>query len=301
MRFVTTADGTELYVKQWGEGRPVVLIHGWPLSADTFDDLALALAGAGLRAIAYDRRGFGRSSQPWQGYDYDTLADDLEAVMQGTDCHDATLVGFSMGGGEVARYMSRFGGANVSRAVLLASVVPYLSKTADHPEGVEAEVFAGMADGMRRDRASFWTTFFKNFYGIGTLSHPVSDEVAEWSSRLAMQASLRATLACAEAFATTDFRPDLAAFTVPTLIIHGTGDKIVPIEATARKAAAGIAGSELIEYDGAPHGLLSSHKDRLAADVIAFITGVPRQTHDSDAETPVILPDFMPGLNNTIT
>lgn len=298
MRYVTTPDGTELYVKQWGEGRPVVMLHGWPLSSDTFDDLGLALAAAGLRGIAYDRRGFGRSSQPWQGYDYDTMADDLAAVLKATDCRDAVLVGFSMGGGEVARYMSRHDAANVSRAVLIASVVPYMSKTDDHPEGVDAEVFAGMADAMRRDRAGFWSGFFKDFYGIGTLSKPVSSEVVDWSRQLAMQAGLKATLACAEAFATTDFRRDLASFRVPTLIIHGTADKTVPIDATARKAAAGIAGSELVEYDGAPHGLLASHKERIADDVIAFITGRRPARSEAEADMPVtLLPDvFVPGV-----
>ena len=234
MRFVTTRDGTELYVKQWGQGPPVVLLHGWPLSSDTFDDLSMALADAGLRAIAYDRRGFGRSSQPWTGYDYDTLADDLAAVMAGDRCRRRHAVGFSMGGGEVARFMSRHDGAGVARAVLIASVVPYMLKTADHPDGVEQHVFDEMAEALRTDRAAFWTGFFKDFYGVGLLAQPASDEVLAWSSALAMQAGLKATLDCAEAFATTDFRPDLASFRVPTLIIHGTGDKTVPIAATAR-------------------------------------------------------------------
>jgi len=273
MRFVTTRDGTELYVKQWGHGQPVLLIHGWPLSADTFDDLAVTLADAGLRAIAYDRRGFGRSSQPVSGYDYDTLADDLAAVMAATDAEDATLVGFSMGGGEVARFMRRHDGAGVSRAVLIAAVVPYMLKSADNPAGVEPQVFADMAAAIRADRAHFWTGFFKDFYGVGVLSQPVSDEVRAWSAAQAMQAGLRATLACAEAFASTDFRADLASFRVPTLLLHGTNDATVPIDTSARRATAGIPNSRLIEYDGAPHGLLATHKDQVAADVLAFILG----------------------------
>ena len=278
MRSVTTRDGVELYVKSWGHGRPVVLMHGWPLSSDSFDGLAMAIADAGLQAIAYDRRGFGRSEQPWQGYEYDTLADDLAAVIEATGARNATLLGFSMGGGEVARYMSRHRGANVSQAVLVASVVPYMLRTADNPHGTDQSVFDSMAAAIRIDRASFWASFFKDFYGVGIVSHPVSDEVLEWSRDVSMQASLKATLDCAKAFATTDFRPDLSSFTVPTLIIHGTSDKTVPIDASARAAAAGIKGSRLIEYDGAPHGLLASHADRLTSDVLGFLLSAAVQT-----------------------
>jgi non-heme chloroperoxidase len=271
MSYVTTRDNVELFVKDWGTGRPVVMMHGWPLSSDTFDDLAMAVADAGMRAIAYDRRGFGRSAQPWSGYDYDTLADDLASVMDHADARDATLIGFSMGGGEVARYLSRHGGRGVSQAVLIASIVPYMLKTDDNPTGVDQQVFDGVAEAIQKDRASFWATFFKQFYGVGVLSHPVSEEVLEWSRDVAMQASLKATLACAEAFSGTDFRPDLAAFTVPTLVIHGTDDKTVPIDNSSRRAAAAIPGSRLIEYDGAPHGLLASHKSRLIEDVLEFL------------------------------
>jgi non-heme chloroperoxidase len=290
MRFVTTRDGTELYVKQWGHGRPVVLIHGWPLSADTFDDLAVTLAEAGLRAIAYDRRGFGRSSQPVSGYDYDTLTDDLAAVMAATNAEDATLVGFSMGGGEVARFMRRHDGAGVSRAVLIAAVVPYMLKTADNPAGVEPQVFADMGAAIRADRAHFWSRFFKDFYGVGVLNHPVSDEVLAWSASLAMQAGLQATLACAEAFATTDFRADLASFRVPTLLIHGTHDLTVPIDTSARRATAGIPNSRLIEYDGAPHGLLATHKAQIAADLLAFVRGDDARSPAAASRSSDVLP-----------
>ena len=272
MPYITTKDGVKLYAKDWGKGRPVIMMHGWPLSSDTFDDLSAAIADAGMRAIAYDRRGFGRSDQPWDGYDYDTLADDLSSVVhEYVGALDATILGFSMGGGEVARYMSRHGGRGVKQAILVASVVPYMLKTADNPKGVDQAVFDAAAKAIKEDRARFWTGFFKDFYGVGTGAQPVSDEVLKWSCNVSMQAGLNATLGCAKAFASTDFRPDLASFRVPTLIIHGTADKTVPIDTSARQAASGIAGSKLIEYDDAPHGLLASHKDRLIQDVLQFV------------------------------
>lgn len=273
MPYVKTRDGTDLYVKDWGSGRPVILTHGWPLNADSWDHQALALAEAGFRVIAYDRRGFGRSGQPWDGYDYDTLADDLADVMKeaGAD-RDATIVGFSMGGGEVARYMSRHGGQGVVAAGLVASVVPYMLKTDDNPDGVPEDTFQQMRDGIREDRAKFFRhTFTPGFYGVGYITSPVSDDVLDWSTSLAMQAGLRPTLACLDAFAHTDFRPDLQAFRVPTLIVHGTSDKTVPIDPSARAAAAGIAGSQLVEYDGAPHGLNVTHADRLSQDLLTFL------------------------------
>ena len=273
MPTITTQDKTELYVKDWGTGRPVILMHGWPLSADSWDDQASAIAEAGMRAIAYDRRGFGRSSQPWSGYDYDTLADDLATVIEQTGAKDAALVGFSMGGGEVARYMSRHGGKGVVKAGLIASVVPFMLKTPDNPNGTDADIFAAMTKGMKEDRAKFFAGFFKDFYGVGLVSQPTSDEQLQTSWNVAMQAGLRPTLACAKAFATTDFRPDLPAFRCPTLIIHGTADKIVPIDAAGRAAAKGIAGSTLIEYDGAPHGLFATHKERFTRDLLAFLKG----------------------------
>ena len=273
MPIIETRDGTEIYVKDWGnEGRPVILIHGWPLSADSWDDQAMALAQAGYRVLAHDRRGFGRSDQPWEGYDYDTFADDLADVIEAAEIEsDAAIIGFSMGGGEVARYMSRHGGKGVSQAALIGSVVPYMLKTPDNPEGVDQSVFEQIAAGINKDRPDFFRSFFKDFFGVGVISHPVSQAVVDWAWRLAMQAGLRPTLAAAEAFGTTDFRPDLAAFTVPTLIIHGTSDATVPIDATARAAAKGIAGSRLIEYEGAPHGLFATHKDRLTADLLEFL------------------------------
>ena len=272
MQYVTTTDQTKLYVKDWGAGRPVIFMSGWPLSSDSWDDHAMALADSGYRTIAYDRRGFGRSSQPWSGYDYDTLADDLAAVIEQTGAKDAVLVGFSMGGGEVARYMSRHGGKSVVQAALVSSVVPYMLKTSDNPNGTEQDVFDNMAEGMREDRAKFFAGFFKDFFGVNLLSRPASAELLEWARSVSMQASLKATLACAKSFASTDFRPDLAAFKVPTLIIHGTDDKTVPIDASGRAAARGISQATLIEYEGAPHGLFATEKDRLTLDLLQFLS-----------------------------
>ena len=275
MPFIKTRDGTDIYVKDWGQGRPVILTHGWPLNADSWDVQALALAEAGFRAIAYDRRGFGRSGQPWSGYDYDTLADDLHDVMQAVGAtSDAAIIGFSMGGGEVARYMSRHSGKGVVAAGLIASVVPYMLKTKDNPNGVPEATFKQIEEGIRADRPAFFRDkFTKQFYGVGYVKQPVSDDVLDWSTSLAMQAGLKPTLACLQSFAHTDFRPDLASFDVPTLIVHGTGDQTVPIDASARPAAAGIKQAQLVEYDGAPHGLNVTHADRLSKDLITFLGG----------------------------
>lgn len=271
MPYITTRDATKLYYKDWGAGRPVILLHGWPLSSDSWDDITVPLAEGGFRTIAYDRRGFGRSDQPWNGYEYNTLADDLADVIKQTGATNAALVGFSMGGGEVARYLSRHNGKNVSQVALISSVVPFLMKTPDNLSGVEPAVFETMTAGMKKDRAQFFSVFFKSFYGMGVMSHPVSNQVVENSCNVAMQASLKATLACAEAFATTDFRPDLASFTVPTLVIHGTADLTVPIDPTAREVARAVPQATLIEYDGEPHGVFATQKERLTTDLLAFL------------------------------
>lgn len=273
MSYITTKDNTKLFHKDWGTGKSVIFMHGWPLSSDSWDDHAMAVAEAGFRSISYDRRGFGRSTHPWGGYDYNTLADDLAAVIEQTGATDATLVGFSMGGGEVARYMSRHCGKSVSKAVLVSSIVPYMLKTNDNPNGTEQNKFDEMANNIKKDRAAFFAEFFKTFYGVSKLSHPASQEVLEWSRSVSMLANLKATLACAQAFSSTDFRSDLSAFKVPTLIIHGTEDKTVPIDASSRAAAKGIAHAQLIEYQDAPHGLLVTEKLRFTSDLLAFLRG----------------------------
>ena len=273
MTHITTADKTRLYVKEWGpaKGRPVILIHGWPLSADSWDDQALALADAGHRAIAYDRRGFGRSSQPFGGYDYDTLSDDLAAVMEHSGAKNAVLVGFSMGGGEVARYLSRHGGRHVTQAVLVSAVLPFRLKTADNPTGTEQSVFDQTALALKEDRPKFLAGFFEKFFGVDDDPTAVSPQLLEWARGVALQGGLHASLQCLKAFSGTDFRPDLAAFRVPTLLIHGTADKTVPIAASSRLAAQDIADSTLVEYGGAPHGLFATHKQRLSKDLLGFI------------------------------
>lgn len=265
--------GVSLYCNDWGSGRPVVLLHGWPLDADMWEYQSVHLAENGCRVVAYDRRGFGRSDQPWSGYGYDRFADDLKAVLDRLDLHDVVLVGFSMGGGEVARYMSRHGGARIAKAVLISAVPPFLLKTADNPDGVDDSVFDGIVAGLRKDRPSFLSAFGKAFYGAGLLNFSVSSEQLQWSSNVAMMASPKGTLDCVRAFSETDFRPDLAAFKVPTLIIHGDADATVPLEKSGAKSAEAIAGAELKVYEGAPHGLFYTHADRLNADLLAFARG----------------------------
>ena len=271
MHHITTPDKTTLYLKDWGSGPPVILLHGWPLTADSWDDQAVVLAGSGFRVLAYDRRGFGRSSQPWGGYDYDNLADDLACVIQQTGVENATLVGFSMGGGEVARYMSRHGGKGIAKAALIASIVPGVLQSDDNPHGAPQSAFDERDEQLRIDRAHYFQGFFKKFFGVDLLSHPVSDAVLDWAQTQALQASLRATQECAHSIATTDFRADLAHFNVPTLIVHGTADANVPIAAAAQRAHAAIAPSTLITYDGAPHGLFATHKERLSRDLLEFV------------------------------
>ncbi|MDQ3074166.1 MAG: alpha/beta hydrolase [Pseudomonadota bacterium] len=272
MPYAKAKDGTQLYYKDWGKGDPIVLLHGWPLTADTWDDAACALVEAGKRCIMPDRRGFGRSDQPWDGHDYDTYADDVAAILEDAGISEpVALVGFSMGGGEVARFLTKQGAQRVSKAVLISSVVPYMLKTDDNPNGVPQSKFDEMTAGMKKDREHFFTGFFKDFFGDGLLTNPVSDEVQMNAWRQTMMAGLRPTLAAAKAFATTDFRPDLQSFTVPTLIIHGTSDKTVPIDATGREAAKAIPGAQLIEYDGSAHGLFAIEKERLIDDLVSFL------------------------------
>ena len=278
MKFVQTKDtrtgeDIQLAYCDLGSGSPVVFIHGWPSSKEMWEYQLNVLPGQGLRCIAYDRRGFGHSSKPYTGYDYDSLADDLKAMLEALDLHDVTLVGFSMGGGEVARYFSRHGGARVKKAVLVSSVTPYMLKTEDNPDGSPEELFQGMLEQMSNDRPAFLETFFKMFFGVGMLSHPVSTPFLMHNQVLAGMASGKATMDCAVAFSHTDFRPDMPKITVPTLIIHGDADKTVPIDAAGRAAAQLVPNNQFVIYEGEPHGLFYTQRDRLNADLLTFIKG----------------------------
>ncbi|GAB2563228.1 alpha/beta hydrolase [Dyella jejuensis] len=261
----------KLYFEDVGHGRPVVLIHGWPVSQAMWEHQIFALASAGCRVISYDRRGFGRSSKPWTGYHYDTFADDLKALLDHLDLQDVTLVGFSMGGGEVARYMARHHGNRVSQVAFVSAVTPCLLKSKENPEGVDKDVFDDMKANICKDRPAFLQDFGKKFFGVSAIHHPVSQATLEWQQFLALPASLKATLDCVDAFGMTDFRKDLSSIQVPTLVIHGTDDKIVPSEASGRLTAKMVQGAAFREYDGAPHGLFITHKDQLNADLISFV------------------------------
>jgi len=276
---IKSSDGTHIHVKDMGAGKPVILIHGWPLSGDMFEYQTLALLEAGYRVITYDRRGFGLSGHPGTGYDYDQFADDLAAVIGELELDRVDLVGFSMGGGEIARYLARHGAAKVGRAVLIGAVVPYLPKHDSNPDGVDPTVFEDMKEEIRKDRFAFLQTFAKQFYGVGLISHPVSGALMDWTFSLGSMAGPKATIDCVDAFGYTDFRNDMTAFTVPTLIIHGTSDAVVPIDPSARAAAKMIPHATLLEYDGEPHGLFATVPERLNADLIAFLSGsaVPDQ------------------------
>ncbi|WP_112875008.1 alpha/beta fold hydrolase [Paracoccus endophyticus] len=271
MTRVRTSDDVELYVKDWGQGRPVVLIHGWPLNADAWEEQAQALVDAGYRVVSYDRRGFGRSDQPDAGYDYDTLADDLAAVINDRGLTDAALVGFSMGGGEVARYMSRHAGRGVSRVAFISSVVPGVVQSEANPEGAPGAVLDQMKAAIRADRPAFFREFFPSFYGMGWVKRPVSQAVLDWTWGMAMMASPIATIACVDAFGRTDFTGDVGSIRCPTLIVHGSGDQNVPIKATSARLASLLPHATFKDYDGAPHGIPATHAADLNRDLLELL------------------------------
>jgi non-heme chloroperoxidase len=254
-----------------GTGRPVVLIHGWPLSGESWSEQIPALEAAGYRVVSYDRRGFGRSDKPRTGYDYDTFADDLQAVIEALDLRDATLVGFSMGGGEVARYVSRFGTDRIRSVVFAAAVPPYLAKTDDNPDGpLDDETAKGMESGLKSDEASFYDGFITQFFSAGG-ELTVTEQQRQDALALTRQADRHAALGAMAAFGTTDFREDLAKVTVPTLVIHGDSDGIVPVEGSGRRTHEAIAGSELHVIAGGPHGINVSHADEFTEALLAFL------------------------------
>jgi pimeloyl-ACP methyl ester carboxylesterase len=266
----------ELYYEDHGSGSPVVLIHGWPLSGRSWEKQVPALVDAGHRVVTYDRRGFGKSSQPWTGYDYDTFAADLDALMTALDLTDAALVGFSMGGGEVVRYLSTYGSARVSRVVLAAAVPPYLYKSADNPDGgVDDALAATFASGVTGDRIAFLDGFLEDFFSPGKKllggRQLVSDAFRHYLLGIASDASPKGTLDCTVAFATTDFRADVASVTVPTLVIHGDSDQIVPFEVSGKRSHEAITGSQLVLVEGGPHGLNATHPEQFNAALLAFL------------------------------
>jgi non-heme chloroperoxidase len=261
----------EIYYEDWGQGQPIVLIHGWPLSHEMWEYQINDLIDAGFRVIAYDRRGFGKSSRPHYGYDYETLTNDLRALLDALDLQHVTLVGFSMGGGEVVRYFSRYGGERVSRIALIGSITPYMLNTADNPNGVKESVFEEILKNIQEDRINFLDTFGKQFFGVTLINKPVSTPLLEYYKMLGSMASPRATQECAKSFAYTDFREDILSVNVPTLIIHGDADKTVPIEATGDESSKLIPQSTYIRYPDAPHGLFITHKEKLNKDLIEFI------------------------------
>ena len=269
MSFLDTPS-VKLHYLDWGSGRPIVFLHGWPLSSASWEYQMLPLAGQGLRCLAYDRRGFGHSEKPYSGYDYDSLAGDLHQFLEKLDLREVTLVGFSMGGGEVARYMKTFGGARIARVALVSAVTPFLLKTDSNPDGVDKGVFDKMVDGVTEDRPHFLASFGKAFFGAGLLNFSVSDNLLDWAKNLALQASPKATIDCIRAFSETDFRQDLGSFRVPTLVIHGDADQTVPFKISGALSAKLVPGAELKVYDGAPHGLFYTARKRLTADLAAF-------------------------------
>ena len=276
MPYFQAKDGTNLYYYDWGTGAPVVLIHGWPLSSASWEYQARVLADSGFRVIAYDRRGFGRSDWASKGYEYDTLAGDLNDLIEGLNLSGATLVGFSMGGGEVARYIGSYGESRVSRAVFISAVTPYLLLTDDNPDGVDRKVFDGMIEKIVKDRPDFMASFSEQFYGYSTLHHAVSSAQLQFFQFQASMASPDAVIKLVRAFSETDFRSDLAKFTVPTLIVHGTSDKTVPYENSGARMKSLVANSETLEYDGEPHGLTNTVPDKLNNDLLSFLRAPAR-------------------------
>ncbi|MGH3148209.1 MAG: alpha/beta fold hydrolase [Rubrobacter sp.] len=262
----------ELYYEDHGSGSPVVLIHGWPLSGRSWENQVPALVDAGYRAITYDRRGFGNSSQPWTGYDYDTFAADLDALLAHLDLRDATLVGFSMGGGEVVRYISRYGTERVSRAVLAAAVPPYLYKSEDNPEGgLDDATIQEFQDGVRGDRIAFLDGFITQFFTAGDRTDLVSEPNRLFNREIASFASPKGTLDCITAFGHTDFREDLSRVDVPTLVIHGDSDAIVPFEVSGKRSHEKIEGSSLVLIEGGPHGLNVTHAEQFNRALLDFL------------------------------
>lgn len=272
MSYVKTKDQTRLFYRDRGEGIPVVLIHGWPLNGDMFEYQALDFLRSGFRVITYDRRGFGRSEQPAKGYDYNTLADDLHDLIEHLGLEKVSLVGFSMGGGEIARYLARHGSQKVASVALVSAITPYLLKEGDNPEGVEEKDIRSMISEVEKDYPTFIEKFTKQFFGVNFIRRAVSTETQHWCFNMATMASIFAASECVKSFGFTDFREDMKSFDVPTLIIHGDEDKIVPDDTAGKAAAALISGATFLSYEGGPHGLFITHREELSNDLIKFFS-----------------------------
>jgi non-heme chloroperoxidase len=271
MSTIAMTDGTRIHCKDWGEGQPVVFSHGWPLSADAWEDQMVFLASRGYRCVAHDRRGHGRSSQPWKGNDMDTYADDLATVVEALDLRNAVHVGHSTGGGEVARYIGRHGTARVAKAVLIGAVTPIMLRTPANPGGLPMEAFDQIRAGVTRDRSQFFKDLSGPFYGANRAGSNVSQGLRDSFWLQGMLAGYKAVIDCIKAFSETDFTDDLKKFDVPTLIMHGDDDQIVPIGASAVLASKLVKGSTQKIYPGLSHGMCSTHKDQINADLLAFI------------------------------
>ena len=271
MSSFTTKDGTSIFYKDWGSGRPVVFSHGWPLSSDAWEDQMVFLGERGYRCIAHDRRGHGRSGQPWGGNDMDTYADDLATLVEKLNLKDAMMVGHSTGGGEVARYIGRHGSTRVSKAVMIGAVPPIMLKTAANPGGLPMDVFDGIRAGVRGDRSQFFKDLSGPFYGANRPGSKASQGMRDAFWMMGMQGSLKAELDCIKQFSETDFTEDLKKMTIPTLFIHGDDDQIVPIADSSVLAVKLVKNGTLKMYAGAPHGLATTHKEQLNADLLAFL------------------------------
>lgn len=264
-------DGTRLFYKDWGTGKPVIFIHGWVLNADIWEYQMTELINHDLRCIAYDRRGCGRSSQPGWGYNYDRLADDLAALIEQLNLQEVTLIAHSMGGGEIARYLSRHGADRIARTVFVASTTPFLLKTTDNPDGIDKSFYDHMVAEVNKDRPHYLASVAPIFFGVDLPNVSVSPEMMQWAVELALQASPKASIDTIRALSETDLRADLRTVTVPTLIIHGDRDKYVPIEVSGYKTAQLIPSNQLIVYEGAAHGLFITHKEHFNRDLLTFI------------------------------
>ena len=276
MSTITVKDGTTIYYKDWGKGPVVTFSHGWPLNSDSWDGQMLFLAENGFRVVAHDRRGHGRSTQAWSGNDMNGYADDLAAVIEALDLNDITLVGHSTGGGEVARYIGRHGTKRVAAAVLIGAVPPVMMKSAGNPEGLPIEVFDGLRSSLAKDRSQFWKDFAIMFYGANRPGANVSQGMLDQFWLWSMQAGLKNAYDCIKAFSETEFTEDLKGFDVPTLVMHGEDDQIVPINDSGKKSAKLIKDAKAIFYPGLPHGLTATHADRVNADLLDFLRSVQK-------------------------